>query len=97
MADALVRRSERLDVLVFSDAHVVTSTDIARALKRLGTVEGLMVAFMGDATAEALTALSDVGARFFTLRAHGWTDARYAAIRQPTPRDRDCERGGYPK
>jgi hypothetical protein len=97
MADLVVRRSGRLDVIVFSDAHVVTSADLARALKRVGTVDGLLVVFMGDATAEVLAAVVDAGGRHFTLRAHGWTDARYAAIRQPTPHARDRERGGFSK
>ena len=97
VADSVVRRSDRVDVIAFSDAHVVTSTDIARAFKRMGTVDGLLVVFMGDATAEALAAVAEAGGRPFTLRAYGWTDARYAAIRQPTPHARDRERGGFPK
>lgn len=98
IADTGLRREQHVDALVFSANHVATSADIARALKRLGPHgENPIAAFMEDATAEALELLSNAGARPFTLRAFGWTDARYAAIRQPTPRERDRGPGGWPK
>jgi hypothetical protein len=84
-----------LDLLVVSDAHVVTDADLSRALKRLGAGRELPIAaFMGDATAEARSLLSDIGARCFTLRAFGWTEERYTAIRQPKPHTEDRAKGG---
>lgn len=97
LADAAVRRSERLTVLVFPDAHVVTSADVVRAMKRLNPSRDEVVAFMGDATVEAWAALRAAGARGFTLRSFGWTDERYAAVRQPSAHARDRGSGGFPK
>jgi hypothetical protein len=96
IADSGVRRTEFLDILAFPDAHVVTFADLSRALKRLGTGRNLaIVAFMGDATAEARSLLSDIGARCFSLRAFGWTEERYAAIRQPKSHEQDRRKGGW--
>ena len=98
IADAAIRREQHVDVLVFSAQHVATSADMARALKRLSNnSQNPIAAFMEDATNEALALLATAGGRPFTLRAFGWTDARYAAIRQPTPRERDRGQGGWPK
>jgi hypothetical protein len=98
LADPAVRRSQRLDVLSFPDSHVATSADVFRALQRLGDIRGTTVAaFMGDATVEALAALHAAGVQTFTLRSFGWTDDRYARIRQPTSHDVDREPGGRPK
>jgi hypothetical protein len=97
LPDAVIRRNERLTVLVFPDDHVVTSSDVARALKRLNDDGDTAVAFMGDATVEALTAFQGAGVRTFSLRSFGWTDERYAAIRQPRSHDRDRGPGGLPK
>ena len=95
MADSGVRRSEVLDVLAFPDAHVVTSADVSCALKRLGAGRDVpIVAFMGDATAEARLLLSGIGARCFTLRTFGWTEVMYAGIRQPKPHEQDRRKGG---
>jgi hypothetical protein len=82
--------------MVFPYAHVVTSSDVTRALKRVKDERGV-VAFMGDATVEATAALRASGIRVFTLRSFGWTDERYAAIRQPRSHERDRGRGGLPK
>lgn len=97
LADTVVRRSERLTVLAFPDEHVVTSSDVARALKRLRDERGDVVAFMGDATVEALADLREASIRAFTLRSFGWTEERYAAIRQPRSHERDRGPGGLPK
>jgi ABC-type sugar transport system substrate-binding protein len=86
-----------LTLLSFPDDHVVTSSDAARALKRLGGKGDDVVAFMGDATVEALAALRDAGARTFTLRSFGWTDEGYASVRQPLSHGRDRGPGGLPK
>lgn len=75
-------------MLSFPDNHVVTSADAARALGRLPTGTAA-VAFMGDATVEAQAAFQAAGVRTFTLRSFGWTDARYAQIRQPSDHARD--------
>ena len=97
LADAAARRSDGLTVLAFPEDHVVTSSDIARALKRLKKVGCEVVAFMGDATVEALAALRSADIRAFTVRSFGWTDERYAAIRQPRSHERDRGPGGLPK
>ena len=98
VADAAVRRSTRLEVLSFPDAHVATSADVSRALQRLGTTRGAVVAaFMGDATVEALASLRAAGIKTFTLRSFGWTDERYRAIRQPQSHARDRGTGGLYK
>lgn len=97
VADLAVRRIPRLTVLSFPDAHVATSADVIRALKRLGKGNEAAVAFMGDATIEALKALRGADVRSFTLRSFGWTDERYSRIRQPTSHDRDRDPGGRPR
>jgi hypothetical protein len=97
LADTVTRRSKGLTVLAFPDEHVVTSSDVARALKRLKDDGRGVVAFMGDATVEALAALRSAAIRAFTLRSFGWTDERYAAIRQPRSHQRDRGPGGFPK
>src|SRR4051794_19355676 len=81
VADSATRRRRGLTVLCFPDNHVVTSSDASRALKRVGGKGDEIVAFMGDATVEALVALREAGARAFTLRSFGWTDERYASVR----------------
>jgi hypothetical protein len=97
LADAAARQSKRLTVMAFPDEHVVTSSDVTRALKRLNGERSDVVAFMGDATIEALAALRGASVRAFTLRSFGWTDERYAAIRQPRSHERDRGPGGLPK
>jgi len=97
LTDATTRRRRQLTLLAFPDDHVVTSADAARALKRLEGKGDDVVAFMGDATTEALASLRGAGARVFTLRSFGWTDARYAAIRHPPSHERDRGPGGRPK
>jgi hypothetical protein len=97
LADTAARQSESLTVLAFPDEHVVTSSDVARALKRLKNAGEDVVAFMGDATIEALAALRSAAIRAFHLRSFGWTDERYAVIRQPGPHERDRGPGGFPK
>jgi hypothetical protein len=94
LADAATRRSSNLTVLCFTERHVVTSADVARALRRLDDPQGDVVAFMGEGTVEAIAALRAAGARSFALRSFGWTDERYASIRQPRPRTVNRERGG---
>jgi hypothetical protein len=97
LADTIVRRSEALTLLVFPDEQVVTSPDVARALNRVKKQGGDVIAFMGDATVEALAALRSATVRAFTVRSFGWTDERYHAIRQPHSHDRDRGPGGLPK
>lgn len=97
MADTAARRRKHLTLLAFPDEQVVTSSDVARALKRLGDTRDDLVAFMGDATVEALAALREASIRAFALRSFGWTDERYAAIRQPRSHERDRGPGGLPK
>ena len=81
LADTAARRIDALTILAFPDEQVVTSSDVARALKRVNRKSGTVVAFMGDATVEALAVLRSVAIRTFTLRSFGWTDDRYAAVR----------------
>jgi hypothetical protein len=95
VTDASVRRQDVLDVLVFSEAHVVTSADVSRALRRLGTErDAMVVAFAGDVTAEARSLLSDIGGRCFSLRTFGWTEEMYAGLRERKSHERDRSKGG---
>jgi hypothetical protein len=87
IADAAIRGRAQLTVLSFSDDHVVTSNDVARAVRRLGASADPLVAFAHDATVEAVTALRALGASIITLRSFGWTDERYRRIRQPKSHD----------
>jgi hypothetical protein len=89
LADSSARRHRQLTVLLFPDRHVATSADAARALGRLDADREATVAFMRDATVEALNAFQAAAVRTFTLRSFGWTDERYANVRQPKPRERD--------
>jgi hypothetical protein len=83
--------------LLFPETYVATSSDIDRALSRIRETNAPAVAFLFDATAEALGALQAAGIRAFTLHAYGWTDESYRRIRQPTPHERDRGRGGFAK
>ena len=87
LANGRVRDRAHITVLAFPDAHVVTSADVVRALKRLGETEEPIVVFAGDVTTEANETLRRIGATIFTLRTFGWTDERYRAIRQPKSHD----------
>jgi hypothetical protein len=98
VASAAVRRLTGLEVLSSPDSYVVTSADVSRTLQRLGTSRGAsVVAFMYDATVEALAALRAAGVKTFTLRSSGWSDERYRAIRQTRSHEHDRGPGGLPK
>lgn len=97
VADAAVRRLPRVTALLFPETYVATSSDVFCALSRIAGTKAPAVAFLFDATAEALAALQTAGVRAFTLHAHGWTDESYRRVRQPTPRERDRGPGGFPK
>jgi CO/xanthine dehydrogenase Mo-binding subunit len=97
LADETARRAAKLDVLLFSDARVVTSADAARALKRLGDVGKTALAFVHEATVEALAAFQAAGVRVFAVHSFGWTDERYRKVRQPNPHARDRGPGGFPR
>jgi hypothetical protein len=73
-------------VVFFPQSRVAVSSSVARALKRLGSLEGLpCIAFAPDATAEARALLAASGIQLLTLRDFGWTDERYNRVRMGTP------------
>ena len=82
IADPVARRADQLTVVVFPDDGVVTSADVARVARRISGAKDHGIAFVGEATVEALVALAACGVRCFALRSFGWTDERYRAIRQ---------------
>lgn len=97
VADVAVRRLPRLTALLFPETYVATSSDIDRALARIADMKDPAVAFLFDATAEALDTLESAGIRVFTLHAHGWTDESYRRSRQPASGERNRGPGGFPK
>ncbi len=63
---------------------VVTSNAVKQALNRLGDVPNQRIlAFAGDFTQEARALLKENRIEAVTLTYFGWTDERYAAIRNP--------------
>ena len=83
--DVGVLGKDAVDLVVFEpgEGHVVTSSDLRRALARRGTPQARLVAIGYDFTEEARAAVDAQGGLLFSERSFfGWTDERWHAVKQ---------------
>jgi hypothetical protein len=72
-----------IDLIVFEpgDGHVVSSSDLQRALQKRGSSCGDLVAVGYDFTQEARSKIENLEGKIFSERGSwGWTDERWNAV-----------------